>query len=214
VRKKKTNGTTIRIDRERFAQELIIHSMNATDAYMALCPTVKRTTAAANGSRLLREAETLEFLKPMLEKLFVKAGVEAEYVLSRFLEMAQATPLDYFEIDEAGGLGRLNLNGLTDSQRLNLKEIKVERTAVEKESPDGSIVFQVVNEKINIKVHDAQKALEILARHLGLLVERLAEEDISKIGDIIERGVKRIKQSKNLDAWEDIILDVEYKEIG
>ncbi len=85
------------------------------------------------------------------------------------------------------------------AQRANLKEIKITDTKF--------------GQNITVKVWDAQKATDQIGKHLGLLVEKLAEEDIDRIGDLIERGVKRIKATKDLDGWKSVILDVEAVEV-
>jgi hypothetical protein len=203
--RRKTNGrATIRIDRELFCKELIKNSMNATSAYKAVSPKVTMKTAAANGHKMLRETETINLLTPMLQELFIDAGIEANYVFKRWVEMSQASPLDYFEIDPDGRLGQMNLNGITEAQRLNLTSIKVDRSMVEKTDDDGNVTHTLVHEKIDLKVADQQKAVDTIAKHLGLLIDKMAEEDVERLGDLIEKGVGRIRASKDLEGWRSI----------
>ena len=209
IRKKSTKGTTQRIDREAFATALIANSMNATAAYKAVSPKVTDESAAVLGHKLLRDVKVVDILTPKLQKLFIDAGIEAEYVFKRWVEMSQGSPLDYFDVEPNGQLGQLNLNGITDAQRINLKEIKVERTMVEKTDADGEVTHAIIGEKINIKVADQQKAISEIAKHLGLLMDRLADEDVDKIGDLIEQGVARIRASKDLDGWKSITFEGE-----
>ena len=196
--RKKRGQTSLRIDRELFAKELIKNSMNATKAYQAVSPKVTAKTAATEGFRLLREPETIEILQPMLEQLFTEAGIDAQWVFKRLVEMSQATPLDYFTINNAGQ-PVLDMSDLTPAQRANLKEIKITDTKF--------------GQNITVKVCDAQKAIDSIGRHLGLFIDRLPEKDVERIGDMLERAVKRIKATKDLDAWKDIILDVEVAEV-
>jgi len=155
---------------------------------------------------MLREVEVINILTPKLQKLFIDAGIEADYVFKRWVEISQASPLDYFDVEPNGQLGQLNLNGITDAQRINLKEIKVERTMIEKTDADGEVTHAIVSEKINLKVADQQKAVDTIAKHLGLLVDRLADEDIDKIGDLLEAGVARIRKMGDPDAWKSIVI--------
>ena len=37
---------------------------------------------------------------------------------------------------------------------------------------------------------------------------------MEQIGDLIEKGVNRIKQSRDLDGWKDLIMDGEFTEQG
>jgi len=195
VRAKKSNGTTIRIDRTLFCKELIKNSMNASAAYKAVGPKVTAGTAKVEGHRLLTDPNVIKILTPMLEKLFIDAGIEADYVFKRWVEMSQASPLDYFEITKDGKLGDLDLSNLTEAQRLNLKAIKVTPTKF--------------GDRVTIEVYDAQKAVDMIAKHLGLLAEKLPKEDDRRIGDLIEQGVARIRATKDLDGWKDIIIDSE-----
>jgi hypothetical protein len=93
----------------------------------------------------------------------------------------------------------LDFSNLTEDQRLNLKEITVTPTKY--------------GTKYSIKTYDAQHAVDMIAKHLGLLVDRLPEKDAGRIGDLIEAGVKRIRATKDLDAWQDIVLDVDVTEV-
>ena len=189
VRPKKANGTTMRIDRNRFCQELIKNSMNATEAYLAVNPKVKRTTAGAEGHKLLKEPEVIAILTPMLEGLFVDAGIEAEYVFRRWLEIASGSAADYYTFE--GGVPRLDMSNMTPSQRANLKSISINHTQ------HGT--------NYKIEVYDAQRAIDTIGKHLGLLVDKLAEEDVERIGDLIEKGVNRIRASKDLDGWRSLM---------
>ena len=199
--RKKVNVRAVakhRIDRTRFCQELIKHGMNASAAYQAVSPHCNANTAKVEGHRLLTDPNVIKILQPMLDRLFTETGIEATYVFRRWVEMSQATPLDYFTINNDGH-PVLDMSDLTPAQRANLKEIKITDTKF--------------GRNITIKVYDAQRAVESIAKHLGLLLEKMADEDLERIGDIIERGVKRIKATKDLDGWRDIVLDVDVTEV-
>ncbi len=151
---------------------------------------------------MVRIARVQVILTPMLQKLFQKAGIEADYVFKRWLEMSQASPLDYFTVSKDGGLGELDLGAITPAQRGNLRKIKVTTT----KSNDDELLHTTTT----IKVVDQQWAVKIIAKHLGLLVDRMAEEIVQQIGALIEQGVNRIKKIRDLDGWKDIVLDAEF----
>ena len=195
--RKKRGKTTLRIDRAMFCKELIKNSMNATEAYLAVNPKVKRTTAATEGYKLLREPETVEILTPLLQELFVDAGIEAEYVFKRWLEIAEGSAADYFTF--GGGNPVLDMSNMTPAQERNLKSISVSHTQ------HGT--------NYKIETYDAQKAIDTIGKHLGLLVDKLAEEDIERIGDLLEKGVARIRSSRDLDGWKTIVFDGEATEV-
>ena len=185
-----------------FCTELICTGLNAKAAYLKVHPDVTPQTAEVNGHRMVRIARVQVILTPMLQKLFQKAGIEADYVFKRWLEMSQASPLDYFTVSKDGGLGELDLGAITPAQRGNLRKIKVTTT----KSNDGELLHTTTT----IKVVDQQWAVKIIAKHLGLLVDRMAEEIVQQIGALIEQGVNRIKKIRDLDGWKDIVLDAEF----
>ena len=191
VKKKKPRAS--KIDRRMFAKALISNSMNATAAYKEVSPNVTQKTASANGSRMLSDARTINILTPMLQKLFIDAGIEADYVFKRWLEMAEGSAADYFTFKHGAPI--LDMSDMTEAQRKNLKKITV--------TPGQ------YGTKYSIEIHDAQNAVNMIAKHLGLLIDRLADEDVDKIGDLIEQGVARIKKNMDLDAWKSITFEVE-----
>ena len=196
----KVNGRAIakhRIDRTRFCQELIKHGMNASAAYRALSPSVNANTAKVEGHRLLTDPNVVKILTPMLEKLFTDAAIDVEYVLRRWLEIAEGSAADYFTFED--GYPVLNMSDLTPAQMRNLKSI--------------TITEHKYGTNYKIETYDAQKAIDLVGRHVGLLIEKLPDEDVERIGDMLERAVKRIKATKDLDAWKDIVLDVEIAEV-
>ena len=182
---------------ELFAQALIRNKMNASAAYREMRPEATEKTAGVEGHKLLKNPRVIDILTPMLEGLFIDAGIETEYVFRRWLEIASGSAMDYYKIVD--GEPVLDMSSMTPAQYGNLKSISITQTQ------HGT--------NYKIETYDAQKALETIGKHLGLLVEKLAEEDISRIGDIIEMGVKRIKATKDLDGWKSVVLDVEAIEV-
>ena len=64
---------------------------NATACYHEIHPRAKQRTCEVNGSRKLRQAEVVEYLESMRDKLTETTGINAEYVLRqsiRYLEIA------------------------------------------------------------------------------------------------------------------------------
>ena len=119
----------------------------------------------------------------MLEKLFTDADIEATYVFRRWVEMSQATPLDYFTIND-DGQPVLDMSDLTPAQRANLKEIKITDTKF--------------GQNITVKVWDAQKAVDMIGKHLGLLVEKLPEGDVVEpvLDAVLERDQRGLPRGQ------------------
>lgn len=210
VRTKSANGATLRIDRGRFCKELIKNGMNASAAYRAVSPKATARTAGQQGFVLLKEPETIAILTPMLAKLFRDAGIEADYVFRRWLEMSQATPYDYFTVDDEGVTKLRPESELTPAQRLNVRKLKV--TVNETQNKKGDRLY--ITTRTELETVDQQRAVSEIAKHLGLLVDKLADEDVERIGDMIEKGVARIKANKDLDAWKELIEEAEFTEAG
>lgn len=138
-------------------------------------------------------------LAPLLEALMEKGEVDAKWVLMRWYENSMASPLDYFTITDDGQLGGLDLSAITDAQRTNLRSIE-----------------QVPTEygtRIKVTVVDQQKATEMFAKYLKMLVPKLDEEDIDRIGDLLEEGVKRIRKQQDLGAWKDAAIEGKFTEV-
>jgi len=192
---------------ERFAHAYVRSGCNATRAYKEISPDCTDVTAATEGGKYLRKPQTQRILMPLLEGLMEKNAVNTEFVLSRMLEQANASPLDYFYVNERGQLGGIDVTGITDAQRRNLKTIRMtENSFVDKNGGEHT------SRSWHITVVDQQKAIEMFARYLQMFTRDMAEEDLTRIGDLIEAGVKRIRANKDLEAWRTI--DAEFSEVG
>ncbi len=217
---KKTNGKAISREEKddknnlNFVHAFIRNGCNATGAYQEVFPDCKPASAGVLGWRWLRKVKVQQIMFPLLEALMEKNEVNSEWVLSKWMDYASASPLDYFDIMPDGSLGRLRLDRITDAQRTNLKDIKVKRTAIEKFDDDGELTFTTIHEEIQIKVVDQARAVDQFAKFLQMLVEKLDPEDMDRIGDLIEAGVKRIRANKDLDAWKTVAADGQFSDVG
>ena len=195
IKPRSMDENTIRM----FCLAYIKHGLNGAAAYKASHPKASTKTASVEASRYLANPSVQEILQPMLRELFAKAKLDADFVLKRWLSQSRASPLDYFKITKDGKLGGLDLSNITEDQRLNLKAIKVTKNKF--------------GESTTVTVCDQAHAVDMLAKYLGLLVEKLPEAGVERIGDMLERAVKRIKATKDLDGWKDIVLDAEFTEV-
>lgn len=193
----------------QFAHAYVRLQCNATAAYKELYPDVKDTTASTEGWKLLRKPEVQKILFPLLEALMEKNEVDTEFVIGRLLEQADASPLDYFSIKKDGSLGGFDLSAITPAQRRNLKSIKYKKTTFT--DSEGE---ETVTEDFHVTVVDQQKAVEMFAKYLQMFTREMDEEDVARIGDMIEQGVKRIRKNKDLDAWKDGALEGTFSEVG
>lgn len=132
-----------------FANEYLI-DLNATRAYRAAYPSVKKdTTAATNGGRLLKNAEIEKYIAERMQERQKRTEVTQDRVVRELAAIAFARATDYAEV--IGGTVRIkNTCELDDEQ--------VRAIAGIKEWANG----------IEIKLNDKEKALELLGRHLGM----------------------------------------------
>jgi hypothetical protein len=178
-----------------FCSEYIQNGLNGASAYKALHPKASAKTASVEACRVLANPSVQEALQPMIREALAKAKVDREWIIRRLVEQSNASPLDYFKVNEDGSLGELELSDLTPAQRRNLKTIRITRTKW--------------GESITVAVCDQQRALSVLAKVIGLVPGRIREEAREKVGDLIERGVNAIRKHKDLDAWKEVLGDVE-----
>jgi len=196
---------------ELFAHAYVRTGCNATAAYReAISPNCKDNTAQVEGHKYLSKPMVQQVLAPLLEGLMQKNEVDTEFVISRLLEQANASPLDYFHVDDRGQIVGIDLTGVTEGQRRNLKSIRMtENTFTDKSGNDHTTRSWVIT------VVDQQKAVEMFARYLKMF-STLEEDavDAYRIGDRLAEGVKRIRASRDLDAWKDDAIDAKFSEVG
>jgi len=156
-------------------------------------------TAAVNGSRLLRNAKTQAFVEPLLAALMDKHKVDTEFAIARLLDQSNGSALDYFK--EVGGeLEFIGMDSLTDVQRRNVKSVKISKNQW--------------GQSVSLTVNDQQKAVELLGRYLQMFTKEIEPEDVERIGDLIEAGVKRIRANRDLQAWQSGAFEGTFSEVN
>ena len=190
-----------KVKAESFAHAFIRHGCNASAAYRdAISPNCKPDTARVEGHKYLTKPAVQSILAPLLEALMQKNEVDTEFVLSRLLEQANASPLDYFHITEDGCLGELDLSAVQDHERRTLRSIKVTNNKY--------------GRTITVTVSDQQKAIEMFAKYLDMFRQEDSPEQERRIGDRIEQGVKRIRANRDLQAWKEGSIEGKFSEVG
>jgi len=143
---------------ERFCQEFII-DLNGTKA--AERSGYSKKTAKVQASRLLTNANIQARIAELKEIRSERTVVTQDMVLKELMILARSDIRDYGEIEGEVGINRLKLK--------TFKEIK----------GDATRAIQSITEKItkggsqlSFKLHSKTPAVELLARHLGMLIER------------------------------------------
>lgn len=137
-----------------FADEYLI-DLNATRAYRAAYPYVKKDeVAAAAGARLLKNVKVSSYIAERMQERQKRTEVTQDRVVQELAAIAFARATDYAEV--IGGTVQIkNTCELDDEQ--------VRAIAGIKEGANG----------IEIKLNDKEKALELLGRHLGMWNDKL-----------------------------------------
>lgn len=142
----KQEGRHLTAKQQRFVDEYLI-DLNATQA--AIRAGYSAHTAGKIGPQLLGKTGIQAAIRARQETLQEKVGVRQEHVLAALAAIAFADIGDYVESDATGERLR-PMSALTRAQRSAIADARQFR--------DG----------FSLRLHSRLKALDMLARHLGL----------------------------------------------
>ena len=152
--------------RECFCQEYIIDN-NGTQA--AERAKYSKKTANEQGSQLLAILSVQQRIAELRAVREERTRVTQDRVVRELALIGFSDLQNYISIDELTGvITAKGFDAMPPEESRALKAIKEDRAI--KESPDGKDV--TVYDKVSFQMHDKIRALEILAKHLGMLVER------------------------------------------
>jgi len=149
---------------KRFVDEYLI-DLNATQA--AIRAGYSANTAQEQGSRLLSNVIVREALNKAIARQSKRTGVTADRVIREFARIGFANVGQILD-DCNGGL----LDGLSEDDTAAISSVKTKLLKVQ----DDNVIMER-----EIKFHDKTKALEMLAKHLGILTENV---NITHAGDV------------------------------
>jgi phage terminase small subunit len=135
---------------DRFLNEYLV-DLNATQA--AIRSGYSCRSAGKIGAQLLEKTVIQEMIRRRQDELRERIHVRQEQVLVALAAIAFADMADYVEADEAGERLR-PLSSLSPAQRLAVAEAKQHKNG------------------FRLRLHSKLKALDLLAKHLGLFQER------------------------------------------
>ena len=157
-----------------FADEYLI-DLNATRAYRAAYPSVKKDeVAAVNGSKLLRNTKIQEYISERMQERQLRTEVTQDMVVKELAAIAFSRATDYAAV-KGGAVCIKDTDSLTDDQIRAIAGIK--------EGANG----------IEVKLNDKEKALELLGRHLGMWNDKLdinapaLDDSLKEMEDYFER---------------------------
>lgn len=186
-----------------FVDEYLI-DLNATRAYMAAYPNVKNpNVAAAAATRLLRNVKVSEEIKKRMNERSERIEITQDMVLKELAAVAFAKYTDYGNVIErqAYYTDKKGMNiPLTDrnGKPLMIKDVDYELTEPMSEWNKKAIKsIKPGRYGIKLELHDKERALELLGRHLGMFTGTEESDD-----NIDDGFIEAIKSTAGED-WSD-----------
>lgn len=186
---------TLNPKQSRFIQEYLI-DLNATQA--AIRAGYSKKTAGQMGFDLLKKPEIQSAIQKRRNDLAKKAEVTQERIIAEYAKLAFSNAIDYVRVNSEG-LPVIDFGDTTQSQFAAIAEVQTE-TVVEGRDQDTQIV-----RKTKFKLHDKKGALDSLARHLGMFIDK-SEVNLNVQGDLLglselpddelDKRIERIKARK------------------
>lgn len=160
-----------------FADEYLI-DLNATRAYRAAYPSVKKDeTAAAAAARMLKNVKVQEYISERMQERQRRIEVTQDMVVKELAAIAFSKTTDYVEIRSNGTYSTVVIKPTVD-----LSDRQIRAIASIKEGANG----------IEIKLNNKEKALELLGRHLGMFKDKVElsgslETEKTKLDDLLQQ---------------------------
>lgn len=146
-----------------FVEAYLTHGYNATQA--ALAAGYAESSASVQGHRLIRNDK----ISPVIQAGVRQAQLSADEVLARMSQHAQASLAPFLELGEGGV--RLRLDSERAQQALPMiRKLRLKGRVLEEQSGDD---YVVLDQDVQLELHDASKALDQLARVHGLYHDSL-----------------------------------------
>jgi phage terminase small subunit len=162
----------------RFVEEYLV-DLNATQAYRRAGYSARTDkVAAANAAALLANHKVAAAIQARRDRLSKKLEITQERVLQELARIAFADVRNLFTWDEERACYVPSAN-LTDDEAAAISEIQAETVRYTRE--DGESETKI---KLKLKTYDKKGALDSIAKHLGMFVERV--EHSGKNGGPIE----------------------------
>ena len=196
--------STLNYKQQLFVAEYLV-DLNATQA--AKRAGYSDHTAFRIGQENLHKPTIEAAIKAEIEKRKATIGITAAEVVRELALIGMADMSDFVRIDEGGMIQANPLDTLSEGRSRIVKKVKEKRTIRTtkgtESNPDGEQIMEATYE---FELHDKVKALELLAKHLGLLIEK--HEDVTRkeprdlsddeIDKLIERGRDKRRISRSV----------------
>ncbi len=164
-------------EKQRLFCALYVKSFNATKAYQKAYDC-SYETAAANGSRMLRNAKVRSYIVLLKSNRMNRELLSEEDIFQKYMDIAFADITDYLEfgretVPVMGAFGPIQVEDKKTGEKVQLTEevntVRFKESAV----VDGTLISEVSNGRngATIKLADRMKALNWLSSHMDLATE-------------------------------------------
>ena len=168
-------------ERHRRAVSAFLKGMNKTNA-LKEAGYSDSFIKNQGGHSIFKRPDVIKEIERRQNIMSTKAEVDANWVISRLKSIADANLNDILVPDEEG-VGKIDLRKLTPDLKRALVGYNVDGL-------NGT-------RKMTIKLSDKLRALEMLARHLGLFNDRLELEGEMSLVERLQEGRKRSSGGKD-----------------
>jgi phage terminase small subunit len=161
----------------RFCNEYIV-DLNGKKA--AIRAGYQARSAHVTASRLLADPKVQTKVAELQEALAKRTGITVERVLAEYSKLAFANMQDYITVQQ-DGLAYLDLSKLTRDQAAAIAHFTVEEESIplykdEDDEQDEGIPIRAPR-TVKIKLADKKGALDSIAKHLGMFLDKEQSPD-------------------------------------
>jgi len=158
---------------------------NATEAWKRVHKRAKRESAMRLGSRWLRKVEVQEAIKEQ----FKATPMDADEVLGRLADQARASHEPFVRI--ADGFVYFDFSDPRAKENLHLiKKIKTRRQRQIIGRGKDESAKQWEHEWVEVELHDQQRALELIGKHLKLFTDKFEIDhrlNVENLDEVLDR---------------------------
>lgn len=161
-----------------------LQCFNATEAWSRVHKGCNRESAMRLGSRWLRKVE----VQKEIQEYFKAKHMAVDEVLGRLAEQARASHNPFVEITSDGFVYFDFSNPEAREYMHLIKKIKTKRQRLVEGHGEGAETWE--HEWVEVELHDQQRALELIGRHLKLFNDKLEVEhtlNIEGLTDVMDK---------------------------
>ncbi len=163
-------------------RKLVVAYLNGKSKHDALLEAGYATHSSS--FRIFNQPEVINEIKRRQHIMSAKAGVTGDWIIHRLMLIADAKLSDLI-VEDGDGFSQIDMSRMTPALKTALSGFESDKF--------GDVT------KIKIKTSDKLKALEMLARHLGMFNDKLELAGEISLEERLQAGRKRSSGSDESD---------------